>query len=112
MKISRTHRATPSLSLPGPSSTEQHGVAEPRPNTNDSFESSRLKDTVTYGALGGLTASLPLLGLVSNSNMVCAAASVAVSVQQGKNFLHDHWCGFMQSLQGWAAKIIIWGLPA
>ncbi len=67
MKISGTQMTTPPRRLHVPESEQQHRPADSLPEANDGFEHSRLRDTLVYGTIGGLTASLPGLGIVSNS---------------------------------------------
>ncbi len=72
MKISRTQMTTQSRQLPVPESDHQRGAGESLPAADDGFDSSRLRNTLVYGTLGGLTASLPGLGVVSSSASLVA----------------------------------------
>ena len=72
MKISRTQMMTPPRQLSVPESDEQRDAAKSLSVANDGFDSSRLRDTLVYGTIGGLTASLPGLGVVSNSASLVA----------------------------------------
>ena len=72
MKISRSQMMTPPRQLSVPESDEQRDAAKSLSVANDGFDSSRLRDTLVYGTIGGLTASLPGLGVVSNSASLVA----------------------------------------
>ena len=63
---------TPPRQLSVPESDEQRDAAKSLSVANDGFDSSRLRDTLVYGTIGGLTASLPGLGVVSNSASLVA----------------------------------------